>query len=773
MDDQPDDLEWDSVAKVNTLPLSYILYNFIPEFLLKYNSDRSVLISTFVEHIRDCDLGSPVQYFTSGSMAEGLGLSVSLFKKGYSDLDVMMSYDHFINFVVDDRSLDLHPGYVRLIVDESVRKGTVNVNNVTYLLRTVGTFKSMNGPAVTLNSLWGPANTETDFVTCFPCPDWPSQALEWKNRCRPGGWPSEKLVHHVINGGCHAVAVPHPRSNAPHIEWRYSFSKAEVLLAQSLTLTQKHCYIIFKLLVKQATSESNIVKSYHLKTVLYHCCELIPARIWKPSNFALCLFKLLDCLLDFLKDSKIPQYFILKNNLISHVHSDSIWMAVQEVSSIRSRPLDYLIALDHLDIFRFELRKVLVFEQAFKDMIICFAEGTTYKLFFQNLNQTECELAYNYLHTEGRDMFAIECFKNSDTFVNDLASHSLEKCWQKRFISFLEKSVGTLPPSALIACLLMLSRGDFGKVDTGSVKRAIRSKVEQRFNYLTIIRTFHDDHLQRAVHLLFYSAYYLVVGRFETAYITAKTVLEHREIDLKHCLYLDIPLSFEAVISERIDSASGRNKPTIFLNALYLASKAIKKTNYLHTKGHIINTDEQIFHGKDNTFKGVDVLLVGLVYLETDQYIAASKFLCMELYNTLSEPRNVCVLKRTIFVCLLLELLQISTLDVFVHSCDMKQIAKRTLDLICNPLNGVKCFKKIGNEFFELSRMYKNSKMKEFNTRRMGFALTASFNCDQYFLSSTDKALHLSQNWNLDEEHFNHRLFTKIQKGSIKAVGIL
>ena len=503
MDDQPDYLEWDSVAKVNTLPLSYILYNSIPEFFIKYNSDRSVLISTFVEDIRDSDLGSPVvKYFTSGSMAEGLGLSVSLFKKGYSDLDVMMSYGHH-SFVVDDRSSDLHPGYVRLIVDESMCNGTVNVNNVTYLLRTVGAFESMNGPAVTMNSLWANENTETDFVTCFPCRDWPSQALEWKTRCRPGGWPSEKLVHHVVNGGCHIVAVPHPSSTAPHIEWRYSFSKPEVLLAQSLTLSQKHCYIIFKFLAKQTIAKSHIVKSYHLKTVLFHCCEMIPVRIWKPSNFAMCLFKLLDCLLDFLKDSKIPQYFILKNNLISHVHSDSIQMAIQEVSSIRSRPLDYLIALDHLDIFRFELRKVLVFEQAFKDMILCLAEGTTYKLFFQILNQTESDIAYNYLLTEGRDMFAIESFKNSDTFVNDLASHSLEKCWQQRFVSFLKKSVGTLPPSALIACLLILSRGDFEKVDTGSVKRAKSSKVEQRFNYLTIIRTFYDDHLQRAVHLLF------------------------------------------------------------------------------------------------------------------------------------------------------------------------------------------------------------------------------------------------------------------------------
>ena len=255
-----------------------------------------------------------------------------------------------------------------------------------------------------------------------------------------------------------------------------------------------------------------------------------------------------------------------------------------------------------------------------------------------------------------------------------------------------------------------------------------------------------------------------MVGRFETAYITAKTVLEDREIDLKHCLNLDIPLSFEAIISERIDSVSGRNNPTIFLNALFLASKAIKKTNYLNTKGHIINTDEQIFRRKDNTYKGVDVLLVGLVYLETDQYIAASKFLCMELYNTYREPRNVCVLKRTIFVCLLLELLQISTLDVFVHSCDMKQIAKRTIDLICNPLSGVKCIKEIGIEFFKLSRMYKNSKVKEFNTKRMGFALNAAFNCDEYFLLSTRKALHLSQNWNLEENKSDNRLFMKIQK---------
>ena len=751
MDDGLIDLDWDPVGRVHTLPLSYILFNFIPETVLIYNSKKSKHISSFVSDIKDmldtkwplCDL------FASGSMIEGLGLSISLFKEGYSDLDIMISHKQY-DFVIDDCSQDLHPGYVRIIVNDSAKYGEFAENGLKYMPITLseeirGPW-NVQGPALS-GALWGPDFIDTDFVTCLPCPEWPTQAEEWITRRKPSGWPSEQLIHQIVSGGCYVVPVAHAHSSFPQFDWRYSFSKAEVLLANSLSFHQKNIYILFKLLAKQATKTSKLLKTYYLKNVMFHCCEKIPTEYWKPKHFAPCLFELIDFLLGSLEKGEILQYFVNRNNIISHLPRESVEIMKREISCLRYTIVDHLIILDDLNIIRFDIRKSGEFKNAFKEVIQCLPQITTSGMFIKHINQTEEKLALPYLK-KCRVLLAADCFKNRIVFFDDKHKFPHGESWQLRFMSFVEKYLEQLSPVPMITSLVMLSHNDFVTVDTLPLKNIIKTTVKQRFDYQGILRTFPNDQASRACYLLHYSVYYLVTGQYDEAYIHAKSVLDDSVIDHSEELRMDIAFSFEPVILEKILSVSGITKPSIHLNALYLAAKSIKRTVYKNKKGHLLNTQEHTFRKDDGTFKGVDVLLVALIYMETNQFIAAAKFYCMEFFDTNHEPRKVWQLRQDILTSLVLELLQISTIDEFLASPKLTSIAERTLDLISyNLLHDVESIDEIGDVFLDLTNMYFNSKTNEFNEIRMKFAYNAAMNCKEYFKKLTNKAVHMSQNW--------------------------
>ena len=252
------------------------------------------------------------------------------------------------------------------------------------------------------------------------------------------------------------------------------------------------------------------------------------------------------------------------------------------------------------------------------------------------------------------------------------------------------------------------------------------------------------------MYLLYYSVYHLVTGHYETAYLHAKTALEDTESNrLKVREHMDVAISFgNRVIWEKLQSVTGITEPTVYLNALYLAAKSIKYTKYKNRKGHSLDTEEDTFRNKDKAFKKVGVLLIALIYMETNQFIAAAKFYCMEFHDTLHELRKVWQLRQDILTTLVLELLQISTIDEFLASPKLTNIAERTLDLISyNLLHDVESIDEIGDVFNDLTDMYLKSSLLEFNDKRVTFAYNAAENCKDYFRRLEDKAINLSLNW--------------------------
>ncbi|XP_064646151.1 uncharacterized protein LOC135499333 [Lineus longissimus] len=182
----------------------------------------------------------------------------------------------------------------------------------------------------------------TENTFSVPCPSWPSAASAFLIRRRVAQWPPDELIENINTAGCHAVPFPHPDSNDPKIEWRLSFDVAEKLLADSLTQPQRRCFLILQGLLKVHLELPPVLTSSHLKTVLFWCLEDKPVETWGDECLAPSFFFLIDKLIFFLVRKDIPNFFIPKNNMISHIHRDFVDDILQKVIAIRHDPIPYL-----------------------------------------------------------------------------------------------------------------------------------------------------------------------------------------------------------------------------------------------------------------------------------------------------------------------------------------------------------------------------------------------------------------------------------------------
>ena len=189
---------------------------------------------------------------------------------------------------------------------------------------------------------------ETDRVPCIACPSWPDEAGEWVARRHPlNEWPSETIRREIVAAGCHIVAVEHRTSSFPEVEWRFSFSKAELRLARCLTAANKQAYLLLKLVYNgflklYLAASSGLISSYHLKTALFWTLEehgtdqkQTTADTWGRRGLYPALIALLGKVYDFLKDGNFPNYFIPENNMIDHLPREAVEALAAAVDLIR------------------------------------------------------------------------------------------------------------------------------------------------------------------------------------------------------------------------------------------------------------------------------------------------------------------------------------------------------------------------------------------------------------------------------------------------------
>lgn len=318
-----------------------------------------------------------------GSSAQGLSLSSYESLAEQKEMAEMMSDIDFMGtangFVVDplqwcivdsetvygySSTTETHPGYLRVElkqenvdnIDEDfvVKRGSKYYFKARKLIES-----SMSMYPQSVAHKHGPGSCDLAIGTGFPlhldnvvalkCSTWP--AIDWVSRTRPSGWPSKALIAKVVSEGCHVVSKSHPTSSESNveIEFRYSFSMAEVEICKEFSEKQKQCSMLFKLAVmntlkQESPSTEHKLSSYHLKTVLWWVCENIAPQKWTRDTIGSCLLALLDQLLEFLFRRNIPNYFLPENNMISHFPAPVVQSLILLVEGVRSDPVGHLFS---------------------------------------------------------------------------------------------------------------------------------------------------------------------------------------------------------------------------------------------------------------------------------------------------------------------------------------------------------------------------------------------------------------------------------------------
>ncbi|KAL5007368.1 hypothetical protein ScPMuIL_016174 [Solemya velum] len=292
-----------------------------------------------ISRLTSCMGYSKIPMFVTGSRAEGLGLSIL-----GSDTDIMTSIEtmRVINSPAD---WEVRPDMLTVYVDTvGVHSGycrlkPMNNDEPTFTqdFDRMERVKILDGEIFLDNNRWkyglifphsksGPAETihlnvdagDFDKLTCFNAP-WPPSAKEWLHRIRPSNYPPPDLIASTAKAGIHIVPTGHKASPYRDIEWRFSFSSAELYLVHRWPNTASKCYILLKLLKNEIGNEmpslGKTLCSYHLKTLMFWIVEETGIKFWSEHSLVDCLLFALRRLLEWIENGYIPHYFFRDNNL--------------------------------------------------------------------------------------------------------------------------------------------------------------------------------------------------------------------------------------------------------------------------------------------------------------------------------------------------------------------------------------------------------------------------------------------------------------------------
>ena len=169
---------------------------------------------------------------------------------------------------------------------------------------------------------------------------WPPEAKSWPTRDRSYAWPCHALISEVLLNGCDLVFVSHRdyKHDDDDIQWRYSFSRAEVILIRSWTPIQQIVYhmlrYVSKLEIIHKWKEDEVMCTYHIKTLMLWACER-KSPVWWESNCVLELCsKLLDTLLKWIMKKHCPHYFIPEWNMLDFTVTESIYVDTIETLQV-------------------------------------------------------------------------------------------------------------------------------------------------------------------------------------------------------------------------------------------------------------------------------------------------------------------------------------------------------------------------------------------------------------------------------------------------------
>jgi len=183
-----------------------------------------------------------------------------------------------------------------------------------------------------------------DNVSCFSCTFWPQVASEWRLRNRK--WPSNEHVEMIVDGGCFVVPKQSVAGDDQHkLEWRWSFSQAEMKIAALRSPKMHYCYFVFKCFfytyLKLKDNTRQLLPSYIVKTCMLHLCEQKEETWWNSQNTSKCVYHLMLALRKCLETKTLWHYFIKELNLLANTDDEVLESSLDIVNMLLKNPVKY------------------------------------------------------------------------------------------------------------------------------------------------------------------------------------------------------------------------------------------------------------------------------------------------------------------------------------------------------------------------------------------------------------------------------------------------
>ena len=171
-------------------------------------------------------------------------------------------------------------------------------------------------------------SSNVDIVPAIRLLAWPSLAQSWISRERNQSWPSDAVVTEVQRNGCDLVYVSHRDYKHDSFQWRYSFSRTEVILIRSWTPIQQLVYHMLRYIAKRTIinewkDDDKVICTYHIKTLMLWACEMKSPVWWEWNCVIVLCSKLLGTLMKWIGEKMCPHYFIPEWNLFDYTMKGS------------------------------------------------------------------------------------------------------------------------------------------------------------------------------------------------------------------------------------------------------------------------------------------------------------------------------------------------------------------------------------------------------------------------------------------------------------------
>jgi len=188
---------------------------------------------------------------------------------------------------------------------------------------------------------------------------WPRVAAEWTTRDRL--WPHQSVIDGIVGKGAHLVAKEFCHED---IDWRLSFSVAEINLATRWSPAQHFVYFVFKSLFYKfvkplsvdlvdpfapaSSSNKKHLASYTAKTVMMWTSESVDRSRWTEDDDGECLTVLLLALQSAFECRTLQHYFVPSVNLLQGVPDVLASRVVDTIEFILAHPAAVVGQLESL-----------------------------------------------------------------------------------------------------------------------------------------------------------------------------------------------------------------------------------------------------------------------------------------------------------------------------------------------------------------------------------------------------------------------------------------